>query len=1022
MAATKQPSGVAVARTAYLSFQCSWKINDDNYGAGHQLQWRINNTGKWKTVALQPTTTGKKINLTSTDFFPHKNKFIKVFTFRVRGKRNPVTIDGKTTKYDWSAWSEKSFNLFAPKKPKLTATLSDKYTNITNFAWTTEVDNTKGHYPFVNNEYQSILVRASNETDGSKLAWNSSNLDWRTGTLTANNNTDITEDTALLATDSYTRWMRIRSRGAGAGDGKKGVSDWRYAKHVYATPFAPVITDVKSSVPMSGVTDCSVDWTAQADAAHPVDFTTVKWAIDTPVADVGCPSTASWNDGPTLRDTSGSAKAAFSVAAQMGLDECLWVRVENTHDTNVSRSGDKLVAAGSLTAPSALSVATDDSTFMATVTATNNSAVPDSHLAVVYRDSDTDAFVAGIIEHGSSSVTIQCPGWTGKTVDFGVYAFQGDYTAVTRADGVSEYNIVPNMTSTEVWRGGTLPQAPTNVTAEQTETSGEVLLRWDWNWQEADIAELSWSTNINAWESTDEPDTYTITNLHAAKWRISGLNTGEIWYFRVRLATAGADENTYGPYSPIVSVDLSSAPNVPILQLTDGVIPEDGRVTASWQYISTDGTQQMFAEVCECTVNGTAITYGDILATAQGESHVTLSAQEAGWNTGSYHYIAVRVMSESNHVSGWSDPVPVIIADPVTCEITQTSLNNITIEDDDGETRTVDALEAMPLTLTVTGAGEGGTTTVVIERAETYMIERPDESHFNGYEGETIAIYTQSGEAQITIDELIGSLDDGAAYRIIATVRDSYGQSNEQMIDFEVHWSHKASDITGTAAVDNTELISVLSAAQPLGYATGDTFDIYRLSADLPVLIVEDGAFDTEYVDPYPSIGEHGGYRFVYKTINGDYITADDTFAWDDVEAGLTSESTIIDFGGNRVVLDYDMTVSHSWEKDFTETTYLGGAIQGDWNLSVHRSVSLNADAVVIDDPNLIRDLRRLAAYPGICHVRAVDGSTFAADVQVSESRGYDTAGKIAAFSISIKQVDTQHLDGVLRTEWEASK
>jgi hypothetical protein len=55
------------------------------------------------------------------------------------------------------------------------------------------------------------------------------------------------------------------------------------------------------------------------------------------------------------------------------------------------------------------------------------------------------------------------------------------------------------------------------------------------------------------------------------------------------------------------------------------------------------------------------------------------------------------------------------------------------------------SLTALPLTATVTGSGTGGTTTLVIERAEDYHIDRPDEQDFNGFEGETILLFSQTG-------------------------------------------------------------------------------------------------------------------------------------------------------------------------------------------------------------------------------------------------------------------------------------
>ena len=232
-----------------------------------------------------------------------------------------------------------------------------------------------------------------------------------------------------------------------------------------------------------------------------------------------------------------------------------------------------------------------------------------------------------------------------------------------------------------------------------------------------------------------------INNTHASAWNISGLQTGKTWYIRVRLASGVGENQTFGAYSEVVSIDLSSAPAIPILTLSDSVITEDGSVTASWAFSSTDGSAQASAEVAEVD-NGTYTT----LAVVESIQHVTISAEDAGWTSGETHSLVVRVVSESGRQSaGWSDPVSVTVAEPITAEITQISLVEQTLTED-GVQRTVMSLTEMPLTVTVEGAGIGGTTRVVIERAETYHLTRPDETDYNGFEGETIAIYTQTGE------------------------------------------------------------------------------------------------------------------------------------------------------------------------------------------------------------------------------------------------------------------------------------
>jgi hypothetical protein len=301
-------------------------------------------------------------------------------------------------------------------------------------------------------------------------------------------------------------------------------------------------------------------------------------------------------------------------------------------------------------------------------------------------------------------------------------------------------------------------------------------------------------------------------------------------------------------------------------------------------------------------------------------------------------------------------------------------------------------------------------------------MDRPDEQDFNGFTGETILLFSQTGEAPISIgrEDLIGSLDDGAQYRLVATVQDSLGQSSTASIDFEVHWSHQAVIPEGTATISGT--VAFITPIAPEGFVEGDTCDIYRLSADRPELIVSGGAFGVTYVDPYPAIGEFGGHRIVYRTADGDYITADNEIAWLDITAedgdALNIIYSLIDFEGEQIEFYYDVTHSNSWEKDFKETRYLGGSVTGDWNKAIGRTASLKGSTVTIKDQDTMRKFRRLATYPGICHIRTVDGSSFKCDIQVSEDRRYDASTIRAEYSLSVTRVDPEELDGLTYAEW----
>ena len=158
------------------------------------------------------------------------------------------------------------------------------------------------------------------------------------------------------------------------------------------------------------------------------------------------------------------------------------------------------------------------------------------------------------------------------------------------------------------------------------------------------------------------------------------------------------------------------------------------------------------------------------------------------------------------------------------------------------------------------------------------------------------------------------------------------------------------------------------------------------------------------------------------RTANGDYIDSDAKPAWIDLQEPegdyVDLDQAIIDFGDDQVTLECNIEVSHSWKKDFKETQYLGGSVQGDWNPAISRTLSLNAALVRPEEDEQIRIMRKLASYPGLCHVRTPDGSSFAADIQVSEDSSYSSTGRVVNFSLAITRVDPEGLEGMTYDDW----
>lgn len=978
------PSGLSVARSDN-KFTLTWK-RGASYTA-QQVQYRINK-GTWHNISVTASATTASLTLSKSSYNPNTSKRIESISFTVRGK-----VGSK-----WSSWVTTKYYPRAPYKPYVGTTPDDDLTNRARFSWNFTLSTTDER-PFTNLEWQAIRIKNCDITDGSKINWSASGGDKRTGTSTSNeSSTQITEDSATIAGGSYTRWFRARTRGMCAN------SYWNYTKRVYAAPYKATITSATATNDNSAI-KCKVSWKAPTSASHPIDKTVVQYTKCVPIAGLKPPNDATWEDANLSADTLGYDSAYFSIDGTLSEDQCLFTRVNTHWVKDVTYGNAYLVSRGRLAEPSGVSVNTNTNT----ITATNESDVPDSFLAVIYRCED-DSFTIGVIPHGRTSVTVQPPDSGGKPVAYGVYAVVGTYETTVRADGVTSYAINAKMKSSEVWQGGSVPVAPENVSLSSTAVPGTIRVSWDWTWQSANRAVLSWADHDDAWESTDGPEEYTINNPHASHWNIGGLDTGKRWYVRIRLDNETEDATIEGPWSETQIIDLSSAPAVPSLATSSGFVTADASVTVFWSFVSTDGTGQAYAEIC-------ADTEDNIIAHTDVAQQVTFVPTDKGWAPGDTHMLKLKVWSESQKESDWSDPVYITVVHEIEATIESTSL-------DDAETEEIESLgadkvlKALPLSVTVSGIGDIGTANIKVYRATDYHIDRPDGSTFDGFKGESIALLDNVADGTVTIgiDDLIGSFDDGAKYTLEFTIKDNYGQSSTDSIDFGVNWSHQAVAPNGTVTVDYDRLIAKLTPQTVQGMTETDMCDIYRLSSDQPELIVSNAEYGVVYVDPYPAI--NGGYRFVCRTANGDYITADNMPAWVDVDSNFTYDRSIIDFNGEQVKLYYNLDLSNNWEKDFQATRYLGGSVKGDWNDGVVRTATLSTVTLNEFNADVINGLRLLAEYPGICHVRTLDGSSFKADLQVSEDRDHDDYGTKASFSISCTRVDPEELDGISFEEW----
>lgn len=752
---------------------------------------------------------------------------------------------------------------------------------------------------------------------------------------------------------------------------------------------------------------------------------------------------------------------AFRTSDRIVNDSCLFLRINRTYDGRTTY-GDpvRVDTITPLSDPDLKSVTANPNTKEVTITVENKTQLASggnqSFVAVYCRsESNTNPEKAiAVIPYssGDTTVTFQAD-WAdseASSVAIGVRAFVADYTPINRkASGVTEYTIsnVKMESSGIIWENNSVPLPPQNVIVSK-ERAGVALVLWDWNWTQADSAEISWSEDEITWESTESPTTYVVTNTRVGKRYITGLSA-TTYYVRVRFIRTVDGVTTYGTYSDIKTISMSSAPNIPVLQLVpDDVVGLNDEISAYWQFDSTDGTGQLSAELAEAYDNdGTWEYESDSSKWLKVPTEkATFTPKQMGWEEGSSHYICVRVTSTSLKTSeGWSNPRQINVAAKPTISVSGIGSGNDplrpeTVTLDDGSTYTYPlVLKTLPLTCIVTGADTGGSVSAVIERTENFSLARPDDTTYQGYAEETVFADTFANTSEnagnsvlvsIGANELIGNLDDTASYRLTLSVTDSYGQTvSADPYDFTVLWERQAEQPTADISILPDLDIATIKPIAPESATENDRCDIYRLSADRPMLVKANATFGETYVDEHPTFGDFGGYRIVHVTEFGDYTTADREFAWIDYEPSEEDDQYLpaydkfavaIEFDGRKVEFIGNVSVSHSWAKDFQSTVYLGGSVEGDWNADVVRTGSINSTVPIEEETDTAYDMHLLADYAGICHVRTPDGANFYADVQAKDDREEKWVRRLAKVSLSYTAVDYNADDVLTYAEWQA--
>lgn len=522
-----------------------------------------------------------------------------------------------------------------------------------------------------------------------------------------------------------------------------------------------------------------------------------------------------------------------------------------------------------------------------------------------------------------------------------------------------------------------------SIASGEDGTTADLVVGWTES-EGYDSTEVTWSDREDAWESTEQPNSFNAdwadSESQSSAWKatatvhIEGLEMGTMYWVRVRRVKGEEASGWSDPVTVIPTVQPDS------VTLSSPAFLRRGRsLELRWSYgggapqtawrVMSGGVVVMEGED---EVTGCVVSAERMAALAEGSDSILLS---------------VEVSTGGDFVA--SETATVTVADPPTLSLAVTDVTaqpvsfGVTCSSRDCDLAVVIAAVG------ATGDGPAGTETQALGDTVWSGVLRPTWADATGGYSATVVAPTEL------------DLWHGARYSVTAVATDSVtGLASDEAVElFEVDWAHRApapAEPTVTP-FDTTDqdgfrtLGATVALAQPTGSAEGDLYDLYRVTHDGTYLVAEGLALDATVTDRYAPFGD-ASYRVVTRTVDGDED-------WLDFGYSLRDHSLRVDFGGGYVELPYNLAWSDGWQKDFEGVTDMTGVTEGYWGAGTTRKASLSTDLIKIRDGERADAVRRLAQHVGPCFVRTPDGSAYAADVQVS---GLDVAYNDGAMAVSL--------------------
>lgn len=526
-------------------------------------------------------------------------------------------------------------------------------------------------------------------------------------------------------------------------------------------------------------------------------------------------------------------------------------------------------------------------------------------------------------------------------------------------------------------------------------------------WSKVSIATgytIEYTTDVTYFDSNSSEVKSESVDSSVTHAEITGLESGDEYFFRVRATNAGGDSE----WTEIKSVIIGKDPAAPTTWSSTTTAVTGETVIFYWIHNSEDSSSQTYAEL-ELTIGGMIEVFTIKNSEDEDEKDRTSSYEfdTTGLTYGTQILWRVRTAGVTGEYGDWSIQRCVDVHAPAVLTLSVT----------DKDTNSIEVLRSYPfyvygVTGPFTQAPVGYSLSIVSKESYETVDDLGNVKMVNADE----PVYTKYFDTDdaLLVEFSAGNikLENNVIYLARCTVAMNSGLTATDSVAFRVAWDDDAYSPNAEIGVDKNNVavyIRPYCEYTPEGSNTpelveGVTLSVYRREFDGSFTELATGLKNTSrtfVTDPHPAL-DYARYRIVATTESTGAVSYYDMpsypigekaiiIQWNEGWSNFNSESedqlAQPAWTGSLLRLPYNIDVSEAYDTDVSMIKYIGRKRPVTYyGTQLGSSATWNVD-VEVDDEETIYGLRRLAIYTGDVYVREPSGTGYWANVTVSFSK-----------------------------------